>query len=78
MPLMDGYEVIQSLKNKPDPMDIPIIILTGIENSGEKIKELSTEVADYFTKTEGFGRLFEAIERIVNHNVKKEDVGPLH
>jgi CheY-like chemotaxis protein len=64
MPEMDGYAVIKELKSKPDTVNIPIIIMTGIETDGERVKALSVGAADYLNKSEGFNRLYESIEKL--------------
>jgi CheY-like chemotaxis protein len=65
MPEMDGYETLKALKNQPETLDIPVILLTGVEIDGGRIKALSIGAADYFNKSEGFNKLFEAVERMI-------------
>jgi PAS domain S-box-containing protein len=72
MPEMDGYEVIKTLKNRPETKDIPIIIMTGIEIDGGRVKALSIGADEYVPKTEGFKRLFEVIEKISSREVTLE------
>jgi PAS domain S-box-containing protein len=64
MPEMDGYEVIKQLKNRADTRNIPIIIMTGIDIDGGRVKALSIGAAEYIQKSEGFQRLFEVIEKM--------------
>ncbi len=64
MPEMDGYEVIRQLKNREDTKNIPIIIMTGIEIDGGRVKALSTGATEYIRKSEGFSRLFEVMENL--------------
>jgi PAS domain S-box-containing protein len=64
MPLMDGYQMLKELKNKPDTQGIPVILLTGVEIDGGRVKALSIGASDYVKKSEGFNKLFEAVERI--------------
>ena len=71
MPKMDGYEVMKTLRNKPDTANIPIVVLTGIEIDGGRVKALSLGGTEYITKSGGLSKLFEEIENIFS---KKSDV----
>ena len=50
MPGMDGYEVIQKLKENPKTRDIPVIFLTGAADSENEKKGLSLGAVDYIQK----------------------------
>jgi PAS domain S-box-containing protein len=65
MPEMDGYGVITALKSNPKTADIHIVMVTGVDIDGGKIKALSIGAADYFNKSEDLSKLFETIERIL-------------
>ena len=70
MPEMDGYGVITSLKSNPKTADIHIVMVTGVDIDGGKIKALSIGAADYFNKSEDLSKLFETIERILTSGNK--------
>ncbi|MBN2802326.1 MAG: DUF4388 domain-containing protein, partial [Deltaproteobacteria bacterium] len=50
MPEMDGFELIQELKNNSEWKDIPVIFLTAEKSIEEKIRGLEQGVEDYLTK----------------------------
>ena len=50
MPEMDGFEVLAALKASDLTKNIPVIFITGLRESGDEIKGLSSGVADYITK----------------------------
>ncbi len=50
MPIMDGYQVCEKLKNNPATKLIPIIMLTGLEDSASKIKGINLGVDDFISK----------------------------
>lgn len=50
MPFMDGFETCQQLKSSVRTRDIPIIFMTGLADSIDKIKGLSLGAVDYITK----------------------------
>lgn len=50
MPIMDGYQVCEKLKNNPATKLIPIIMLTGLEDSASKIRGINLGVDDFISK----------------------------
>ena len=65
MPKMDGYEVMKALKRKPDTTNIPIVVMTGVDIDGSRVKALSVGATEYFTKSGGFDKIFKTIEGIL-------------
>ena len=64
MPEMDGYEVCRRLKASPVTRDIPVIFMTGVSESDNKVKGLKLGAADYITKPI---HPEEALSRIKTH-----------
>ena len=50
MPEMDGYEVCARLKDDPLLKDIPVIFLTALTETADKVKAFSIGAVDYVTK----------------------------
>ncbi|NEP12727.1 MAG: response regulator [Symploca sp. SIO2C1] len=50
MPVMNGYEVCKQLKSTPKTASIPVIFLTALDDSLDKIKGFEAGGADYITK----------------------------
>ncbi|AFY42950.1 response regulator [Nostoc sp. PCC 7107] len=50
MPGMDGFETCQHLKNDPRSEDIPIIFMTALSETDDKVKGLRLGAVDYITK----------------------------
>lgn len=50
MPVMDGFETCQKLKELPETNDIPIIFLTAKVQANDIIKGFETGAVDYVTK----------------------------
>ena len=65
MPEMDGYEVMKALKHKHDTAQIPIVVMTGVENVEGKVQALSVGASEYLNKSSGFDQLLKAIEGIL-------------
>jgi PAS domain S-box-containing protein len=50
MPGMDGYEVCRRLKQDPQTLDIPIIFISAIDGSVDKVKAFEVGGVDYVSK----------------------------
>lgn len=50
MPQMDGYEVCATLKSMPDICEIPVIFLSALDDTADKVKAFRQGGADYITK----------------------------
>lgn len=50
MPIMDGHEVAQKLKEIPDKVNIPIIFLSALNSTEDIVKGFKLGAADYITK----------------------------
>lgn len=50
MPGMDGFEVLRALKEDPKTLDIPVIVLSGIQTPHDKVTAFDLGAVDYVTK----------------------------
>jgi len=50
MPLVDGFEVCRRLKEQPTTQDIPVIFLTALSETHNKISGFQLGAVDYITK----------------------------
>lgn len=50
MPRMDGYELVRSLKNHLETQDIPVVVITAIEDTSSIYRAQSLGIADYVIK----------------------------
>jgi CheY-like chemotaxis protein len=64
MPEMSGIEVMQKLKSNPRTEKIPVVIVTGVDIDEGRVKALAIGADDYVNKSEGFKKLFEAVEKM--------------
>ena len=63
MPDMDGFEVCRQLKRHPDTCDIPVIFMTALSDTVEKVKGFELGALDYITKP------FQAQEVLARVNI---------
>lgn len=61
LPVMDGWEATQKLKNNSDTSAIPIIALTAHAMSSDRDKAIEAGCDDYDTKPVDFQRLLDKI-----------------
>ena len=50
MPGIDGFETCQQLKQNPQTADIPVIFMTALSDTTDKVKGLKIGAVDYITK----------------------------
>lgn len=50
MPDMDGFEVLRSLKDNPATHNLPVIVLSGLHGSEDKVTAFDLGATDYVTK----------------------------
>ncbi len=50
MPEMDGYEVCRQIKEDPKLRDVPVIFLTALSDTADKLKAFSVGGMDYISK----------------------------
>lgn len=77
MPEMNGYELLQELKNHDSYFKIPVVMLTALKNEDSKLKALTIGVDDYvskpFSPEELMARVANLLQRYeVRQTVAKE------
>ena len=50
MPEMDGFEVLRALKERAATSNVPVIVLSGLQGSEDKVTAFDLGAADYVTK----------------------------
>ena len=66
LPKMDGYKVLELMKEDNDLNDIPVIILTSKDGFFNKVKGKTSGCVAYLTKPFDPGKLAETVEKYVN------------
>jgi len=65
MPEMNGFEVMEILKAKPETKDIPVIFLTGRDGETDRATGLALGAVDYITKPYKPASLIEKIDMAI-------------
>lgn len=64
MPHMNGYTICEKLKDNPNTCEIPIIFISALDNTFDKVKAFRVGGVDYITKP---FQVEEVLARIENH-----------
>lgn len=57
MPDLDGFEILRLLKDDPETLSTPVIMLSGLSSAQDKITAFDLGAVDYVTKPFDFGEL---------------------
>jgi putative two-component system response regulator len=73
MPVMDGYEACSFIKERPDGRTIPILMLTALTGSEDKIKALECGADDFLNKPINKDELRSRIRSLIRiSNLRRE------
>ena len=70
MPEMTGWELIKVLKQNDHYKDIPIIVLSAVDDFDKKDKAIELGASDYIYKPASFPKIMEHIENVLTGGVK--------
>jgi len=74
MPVMDGFEVIEKLKENPDWEKIPVVFLTAASDEASERKGLDLGAVDYVSKPFSTSLLLKRIENILTLHAQKTGI----
>lgn len=63
MPNVDGYEVLERLRSKPETKELPVIILSALNSDSDISKGMSMGANDFITKPIIMDRLIKSIRK---------------
>lgn len=64
MPIMDGHEMLETLRNDPEGKNIAVIMLTARSQTEDIVRANVCGIEDYIVKPFDLSELLEKIERI--------------
>lgn len=72
MPEMNGYEVCRRLKSAPELSKIPVIFLSALDGTEDKVKAFESGAADYISKPFQFEEVHARVETHLGlHNLQR-------
>jgi signal transduction histidine kinase/DNA-binding response OmpR family regulator/ligand-binding sensor domain-containing protein len=74
MPVMDGFELLKTLKEHDDYRHIPVIMLTAHQKSDVKLEALRIGVDDYMVKPFQEAELLARVTNLINNSNRRMEV----
>ena len=71
MPLLDGYGVLDRMRNDPSLSDLPVAAITAKALPDDREKGLARGFAAYLTKPIGVGALRTEVEHLLSRNAPR-------
>lgn len=68
MPVMDGYNAIEEIRNNPQTHDIPVIVISAWSSKTERTQAKLAGANEFFVKPPDLNRLIDTIESLVGAN----------
>jgi len=73
MPGMDGFEVLDKVKEKPGHSDTPVIMLTAKDQSSDVLKGYQSGATSYLVKPFNLDELVETINQTLERSKSKSE-----
>ena len=73
MAQQDGIETLREIRNMEERKDIPVIMLTGVENKDIVVEIAKLGVCDYLLKPFSSTELLKRIQRVLGQEETEED-----
>ena len=68
MPIMDGHEMLERIRNRPDIRNIPVIMLTAYSDRRDISKAADLGIEHYVTKPFDFADLMDKISKALENS----------
>jgi DNA-binding response OmpR family regulator len=65
MPYIDGFEVLSTLRNDPETAEVPIVMLTSVQQESDIVRGFGLGADDYVVKPFNPMELLARIRRLV-------------
>lgn len=65
MPVRDGFDILREIRTMEDRVDIPVIMLTAVEDKQSVMKSIELGICDYVLKPFTPDDLLERVQRVL-------------
>ena len=66
MPEVDGFKVLKRLKDRPDPIKVPVVVLTSSPNADAETRSRSLGAEAFFRKPADIDQLGDVVKEIIH------------
>jgi signal transduction histidine kinase/ligand-binding sensor domain-containing protein/DNA-binding response OmpR family regulator len=73
MPEMDGFELCKRIKSAPETCNLPVLLLTALENETDLIKGLEFGADEYISKPFSLKHLELRIQKLIENNIRVKE-----
>src|SRR5690554_282910 len=73
LPNMTGAELLQALRSQPQTQNLPVIVLTAMDATAQKVKTLDAGADDYMTKPFDFDELLARLRSLTRRSQPASD-----
>ncbi len=74
MPEMDGFDACQAIRDIPHGADIPVLMITGLEDEDSIVRAFSSGATDYISKPINFSVMKQRVARLIKANKAEKHV----
>lgn len=74
MPKLSGYKVVEIMKNNEKTKNIPIIVLTAVNDIKDKVEMIELGIEDYITKPFNFVEILARIRNTLRAKFLKDEM----
>jgi two-component system cell cycle response regulator len=75
MPGMDGFEVCQRIKQNPETMHIPVVMITALSDAADRVRGIECGADDFLTKPVNDTALFARVRSLVRLKMIMDENG---
>lgn len=68
LPTISGFGILREFKQNKKLADVPIFVLSGVDNQEVKAEAMSLGASAYFSKRENIDKIFEHIHQVVTRH----------
>jgi two-component system sensor histidine kinase/response regulator len=77
MPGMDGYEVVSQIKEGPTTRNIPVVMITALDDRNARLRGLSAGAEEFLTKPVDRGELCVRVRNLLRRKRAEEALGQM-
>ena len=74
MPGMDGFEVCERIKSNPNLMHIPVVMVTALSHTSDRVRGLDAGADDFLTKPVNDIALFARVRSLIHLKIMMDEL----